>query len=198
MKEFPPDSRRKTPTGRDKSVCLAVTPFVMAAGSTEKREKEASRLQPRALPFRVSSNCSLSEGFLVTCLPQRGRCHEVTDEERGFEFTSGCIRKTLDTPRKIIPDTERKLVLLIHRFAVPLPRWGRQRNGPTNPNLNILYSSNLLYRQRGLLSIRKSLCGAHGGTVLLLGRGTPTAQSAASQNPFKIPQIPCAIARNMV
>ena len=25
-------------------------------------------------------------------------------------------------------------VLLIHRFAVPLPRWGRQR--PINPNLN--------------------------------------------------------------
>ena len=29
-------------------------------------------------------------------------------------------------------------VLLIHRFAVPLPRWGRQRNGPLNRNLSKL------------------------------------------------------------
>ncbi|MBQ7911068.1 MAG: hypothetical protein IJ363_09840, partial [Clostridia bacterium] len=43
--------------------------------------------------------------------------------------------ETIDTPRKFIPDAKRKPALLIHRFAVPLPRWGRQRNGPTNPNL---------------------------------------------------------------
>ena len=29
--------------------------------------------------------------------------------------------------------------LLIHRFAVPLPRWGRQGNGPLNSNLQQIH-----------------------------------------------------------
>ena len=31
-----------------------------------------------------------------------------------------------------MPDAERKLALLIHRFAVPLPRWGRLTRKPTD------------------------------------------------------------------
>ena len=133
MKEFPPVSRRKTPTGRDKSVCLAVTPFVMAAGSTEKREKEASRLQPRALPFRVSSNCSLSAGFLVLCLPQRGRGTAKRWMRRAsFRSASGMI--SLFVSRVSVHTRTEKQTRSPHPppTVVPLPRWGRLTRNPTD------------------------------------------------------------------
>ena len=44
--------------------------------------------------------------------------------------------------------------LLIHRFAVPLPRWGRQRNGPLNPHVTI-QPSKAVYPQERQGSLEK-------------------------------------------